>query len=102
MFNREELYRYLYSHCDQNNVIGLKQHEIAKDYGISYQRLSEVMKEFVDLGMIEKQRHKFVVLYEPDKIPWDKFKELRKRYVAVNPARQNQPRRKAEPDDDLS
>lgn len=98
MFNREELYRYLYNHCDQNNVIGMKQNEIAKEIGISYQRLSEVMKEFIDLGMIEKQRHKFIVLYEPDKIPWDRFKELRKRYIEVNPARANRP--KVESSDD--
>lgn len=83
MHSREELYRYFYSLCDQNNVIGIPQGDIARLYGISYQRLSGVMREFLDLGMIEKQGHKFVVLYDPDKIPWDKFYELRKSYMAA-------------------
>ena len=87
MHDREKLYRHFYQICDQNNVIGTSQGELAKNWGISYQRLSGVMKEFLDMGMIEKQGHKFVVLYDPDKIPWDKFKELRKEYMAAQAAK---------------
>jgi hypothetical protein len=83
MYDRESLYRYLYSKCDQNNVIAIKQGEIAKEWGMSYQRLSGIMKEFVDLGMVEKIRHKWVCLYDPDKIPWDRFRALRKEYMAA-------------------
>lgn len=81
MHDREALYRYLYKNCDQNNVVGMKQQDIAREYGISYQRLSGVMREFIDLGMIDKQKHKFVVLYDPDRIPWDRFADLRKKYM---------------------
>jgi hypothetical protein len=31
--------------------------------------------------MVEKNKHQFVCLYDPNKIPWAKFKDLRKRYV---------------------
>ena len=86
MHDREALYRYFYNLCDQNNVIGIPQGDIAKIYGISYQRLSGVVKEFLDMGMLEKRGHKFVVLYDPDKIPWDKFRELRKSYMAAQQA----------------
>ena len=86
MHDREKLYRYFYDICDQNNVIGIPQGDIARIYGISYQRLSGVMREFLDMGMIEKQGHKFVVLYDPDKIPWDKFRDLRKNYMAAQAA----------------
>ena len=81
MHDREKLYRFLWSESDHDNVIRLKQGEIAKSFGISYQQLSSVMKEFTEMNMIEKTRSKFVVLYDPDKIPLDRYLVLRKAYV---------------------
>jgi hypothetical protein len=81
MHDREKLYRYLWDHTGANGAVSIPQGEVARDYGISYQHLSVIMKEFVDLGMIEKNKHQFVCLYDPNKIPWAKFKDLRKRYV---------------------
>lgn len=83
MYDRQKLYQFLYTNSDHNNVIALKQGEIAKQYGVSYQRLSGIIKEFIDLGMIEKRGHQYVVLYDPERVPWDKFTELRQRYLAA-------------------
>lgn len=81
MHDREQLYRWLYDQCDPSNVIQISQGEVAKRYGISYQRLSIVMKEYQEMGMITKYGHQFTVAYHPDRIPWDKYLVLRKKYV---------------------
>jgi predicted transcriptional regulator len=83
VYDRKNLYKFLYSKCDHNNVISMKQGDIARQYGISYQRMSGIIKEFIDLGMIEKNGHQYVVVYDPDRVPWDKFDDLRKRYLAA-------------------
>lgn len=81
MHDREALYRFLHEHSDTSGIVTMKQGEVAAEFGISYQALSEVMHEFIDLGMIDKNGHKFMVVYDPDKIPWDKFREHRRKYV---------------------
>ena len=81
MHDRETLYRFLYDNCDVNGIISKKQGVIAQEFGISYQALSDTMREFIDMGLIDKNGHKFLVVYDPDKVPWDKFKQLRKRYM---------------------
>lgn len=81
MYDRETLYRFLYDNLDVNGIVGISQGEVAKHIGVSYQQLSGIMREFIDMGLIDKNGHKFLLVYEPDKIPWGKFKQLRRRYV---------------------
>jgi hypothetical protein len=83
MHSRESLYRFLWDHRNQKNVVSLSQGEVAKEFGISYQRLSIVMREFLDMGIIVKHSHEFLLRYDPDKIPWgDKFDKFRNGYLA--------------------
>lgn len=82
MYSRESIYRYLWSNRDHAGKVALKQGDVASDLGISYQAFSEIMKEFVEMGLVSKVRHQFTPLYNPDKIPWDgAYRDLRKRYV---------------------
>ena len=81
MYDREKLYRFLSENTDSSGIISMSQGEVAKNVGVSYQQLSEIMREFIDMGLIDKNGHKFLVVYDPDRIPWNKFKELRRRYV---------------------
>jgi predicted transcriptional regulator len=81
MYDRESLYRFLYENSNASGIISLSQGEVAKRIGVSYQQLSGIMKEFVEMGLIDKNGHKFLVVYDPDKIPWDKFKQLRRQYI---------------------
>src|SRR5690606_3020332 len=80
LFNRETVYRFLYDNLDENNNISLSQGEIGGILGMGYQHVSKVFKEFVTLGLMEKTGHKFTPLYEPDRIPWDKYEVLRRQY----------------------
>lgn len=80
--SREDLYRFLWEKRDYQGVVTMSQGEIAEEFGISYQRLSIAMSEFIGMNMIHKYRHRFTLLYEPDIIPWNNgFKDLRKRYL---------------------
>lgn len=81
MYDRESLYRFLHENTNASGIISISQGEVAKHIGVSYQQLSGIMKEFVEMGLIDKNGHKFLVVYDPDKIPWDKFKQLRKKYI---------------------
>lgn len=83
MHSRERIYRFLWNIRDHRNVVALKQGEVANKLGISYQAMSEIFSEFKDLGLLQKHKHDFLVVYDPDKIPWDtKFKVLRQNYLA--------------------
>lgn len=80
--SREDLYRFMWDHIDYRGRLSLSQGEVAQQFGISYQRLSIAMSEFIGMGMINKYGHEFTLLYDPDKIPWKTgFKDLRKRYL---------------------
>ena len=81
MHDREKLYRFMWENTGASNKIEMKQQELAVAFGISYQRLSIVMKEYTDMGMISKNGHSFVLQYDPDQIPWDKYVDLRHRYI---------------------
>lgn len=64
---------------------------------ISYQQLSKIYAEFVEMGMLKKDKHRFTVLYEPDQIPWDTdYKVLREQYIQkigqINATKSNKPR----------
>ena len=83
MHSREHLYRFLWEHRNNKNVVSMPQGEVAKTFGISYQRLSIVMKEFQEIGLVSKQKHEFLLRYDPDKIPWgDKFDTFRANYIS--------------------
>lgn len=80
--NREILYRLMYSCTDRNGIIQRSQQDMADLLDISYQQLSKIYKEFVEMGMLEKDKHKFILKYHPDEIPWDgAYKELRNKYI---------------------
>jgi len=83
VYDRESVYRFLWDSRDYSGKVALKQGEVAAELGISYQAFSEIMREFVEMGLVDKTRHQFTPKYNPDKIPWDgAYIELRKRYVA--------------------
>ena len=82
MHSRERIYRFLWNIRDQRDCVALSQGEVADRLGISYQAMSEIFSEFKDMGMLEKHKHDFLVVYDPDKIPWGpKFTTLRKKYL---------------------
>lgn len=83
MHSREDLYRFLWANRNQKNVVGMSQGDIAERFGISYQRLSIVMKEFQDMNLIHKYKHEFLLRYDPDKIPWgEAFDRFRSEYIS--------------------
>jgi|688.fasta_scaffold652820_2 hypothetical protein len=83
MHSREELYRFLWSNRNSNNIVNIPQGDVAKHFGISYQRLSIVMKEFQEIGLISKNKHDFLLRYDPDRIPWGKkFDKFRSHYIS--------------------
>ena len=80
--NREDLYRFMWQHVDYRGRLTLSQGEVAEQFGISYQRLSIAVNEFIGMNMISKYGHEFTLLYDPDRIPWDTgFQQLRKKYL---------------------
>jgi hypothetical protein len=90
MHSREKLYRFLWEHRNSKNVVSLSQGDVAKEFGISYQRLSIVMKEFQEIGLIVKHKHEFLLRYSPDKIPWgQKFDTFRSSYISNKNRRNN-------------
>ncbi len=81
MKSREQIYRIMYSNTDRFGAIQKSQGEMADLIEVCYQQMSNIYKEFVDMGMLRKDKHKFTVLYHPDKIPWGpKFDSLRAKY----------------------
>lgn len=87
MLNREMVYRVLHSCSNRFGAIDRSQQEMADLLDISYQQLSIIYKEFIEMGMLEKDKHKFMVLYDPDKIPWgEKYDALRKKHIETNGA----------------
>jgi len=42
--------------------------------------MSMIVQEFIALGMMERNGKRFVVLYDPKKVPWDRYEELRRKY----------------------
>jgi hypothetical protein len=80
IFNRKVIYQFLYDNIDSNNNITLAQGEVAKVLGMSIYEMSRLFKEFSSLGLIEKHKHTFTVLYNPDEVPWDKYEKMRKKY----------------------
>ena len=101
--NRELIYRVCYSCTDSFGVINKSQGELAELLGMSYQQFSKVFKEFTEMGMLRKDKHKFTVLYHPDKIPWgDKYMSLRAKYIekhgAINATKSERTSREDRPD----
>lgn len=83
MHSREKLYRFLWENRNNKNVVSMPQGDVAKEFGISYQRLSIVMKEFQEIGLISKSKHEFLLRYDPDKIPWgETFDKFRSGYIS--------------------
>jgi len=90
MHSREDLYRFLWNNRNNKNVVALSQGEVAANFGISYQRLSIVMKEFQEIGLVVRQKHEFLLRYPPDKIPWgETFDKFRSNYISNKNRRKN-------------
>lgn len=82
LIDRESIYRTIYDYADRNGYLTVTQREMSNIVGMSYQAMSEVFSEFIDMGMISKSGRKFQIMYDPDEIPWDgKYKALRATYV---------------------
>ena len=82
MRNREQIYRVLSSCTDSFGNLTKSQSELAELLEMSYQQISIVFREFVEMGMLKKNKHRFTVLYDPDDIPWSTdYKELRAKYI---------------------
>lgn len=80
--SRQLIYRVCWSFADHSGVIQESQQNVAEVLGMSYQQLSKIYMEFVDMGLFKKDRHRFTVLYNPNKIPWDgEYKRLREQYI---------------------
>lgn len=96
---RERLYRVLWTLTDRRGVVQRTQQEIAELMDLSYQQLSVIMREFVEMGMMHKDKHKWTVLHNPNKIPWATgYKEMRDRYIQelgpINASKANRTRGK--------
>ena len=99
MISREVVYRVLSTCTNSFGVIDKSQGDMAKLLGVSYQQLSKIYAEFTDMGMLEKNKHKFTVLYDPNDIPWgEKYDALRAKYIeengAINATKSDRTRRK--------
>jgi len=80
-FDREQVYRTISEYCDRYGNLTVTQRELAPVIGCSYQALSEIFSEFIEMKMIEKRHKKFRLLYDPDDIPWGPtFNKLRDAY----------------------
>lgn len=80
VYNREMIYQFLHDNMDTNNILALSQGEVSELLGIGQYHCSRIFSEFVALGLLEKHKHDFVILYHPKKVPWDKYEIMRKRY----------------------
>lgn len=81
--DREWLYREIYARTDGGNMLAISQLDLADEIDVPYQTLSLIFAEFVTIGLMDKNRSKFSVNYSPDKIPWDKYDKLRRKYSEV-------------------
>jgi len=79
--DRQDFYRFLWDHRDHRNVLGMPAGVAAREYGICYQHISDLLKEFCEIGLVKKNKHQFLLVYDPDRVPWDKFEVLRQRYI---------------------
>lgn len=83
--NRELIYRVMWSCTDRFGVLQKSQGDVAKLIGIGYQQMSLIYSEFVGMGMLLKDGHKFTVVYDPNNISWgDKYVTARKKYIEKN------------------
>lgn len=79
MHDRETIYRLLWQFTDRNGMLIKKQTEIADEIGIPYQKISEILAEFVLTGRARKYKHKFQLMGEPSSFKWgDEYKAIRK------------------------
>ncbi len=88
----------LWSFTDRFGVIQGTMLELAKYCELSYQQLSKVCTEFVDMGLLSKDKHRFTVKYNPNDIPWgDEYLTLRQAYIekvgSINETKANRSRR---------
>jgi len=89
-FDRETVYRTISEYCDRYGNLTITQRELAPHVGCSYQALSEIFSEFIELKMIEKRNKKFRLIYSPDDIPWGPtFNKLRDEYRKSGYSRTN-------------
>lgn len=69
LIDREKIYRSMWEHTDRMNFLKITQQEFAKEFGIGYQRLSEIVLEFIKCGRIKKFKSRFQ-LKDPDTLDW--------------------------------
>ena len=69
LVDREHLYRFLWENSNRHNFILLTQQQVSKQYGIGYQRLSEIYLEFQETGRMKKYSNRFQIK-DPDTLDW--------------------------------
>jgi len=97
-FRREQTYRMIWSFTDRFGVVQGHMQQISIYCGMSYQQLSKICTEFVDMGLFSKNKHRFTLKYNPNEIPWgDEYIELRKAYLekvgTINETKANRAKR---------
>ena len=69
MHDREQIYRSLWERTNRNGILLKTQTEVAKEIGIPYQKLSQIITEFIQDGRVRKYKHKFQFM-DPDLFEW--------------------------------
>jgi hypothetical protein len=82
--DRKEMYEFIWENTDENNCFVYSQGEYADILGIRFQWLSVIFNEFVQLGLLEKDKYKYSPVYPPERVPWDKFYERLDQYQLYN------------------
>lgn len=85
-YNREDIYRYLWTVRNGQGIITKSILDLATDMGMARQRLSCIITDFVTMGHIRRHgRSTLEIRFNPDHLDWgEKFEarsnELRKRH----------------------
>lgn len=89
-YDRKQILEFLNEYSDRDGFLTKTQRELAKLMGVSYQRLSVFISEFVEIGYMKKYGNhkatKFRVMHHPDDCDWgpeyqEKVKEIRRRAI---------------------
>lgn len=76
-YNREQIYRWLYTNSDHRGIVVFSQQDISKKLEIGYQNLSTIFTDFVTTGHLKKYGRNYEVVFDPDDLDWgEKFRSV--------------------------
>jgi DNA-binding MarR family transcriptional regulator len=87
-YDRKQVLEFLNENSDSNGFLTKNCRVLAKEVGMSYQSLSLIISEFIEMGYMkkygERRASRFRVLFHPDDCDWGpewlaKFKEIRQK-----------------------